>query len=86
LSVLRIFHKLNMSSSISVTRKHSNSLVEDDNDFDLPQPKSKRMKSENEVSETSSEGDSSEDSIKVARMAAAMKTIIEVIFPLCEMF
>jgi hypothetical protein len=67
-----------MSAPVPANRKHSNSLVEDDNEFDLPQPRSKRMKSDNEVSETSSEGDSSEDNSKVARMAAAMKTIIEV--------
>ena len=54
-------------------RKHTNSFVEDDQEFDFP--KAKRVK-ESEVSDTSSE-DTAEDN-KLTRVAEAMKTIIEV--------
>ena len=54
-------------------RKHTNSFVGDDAEFELPV--AKRVK-DSEVSETSSEGTA--DDGKLARMAQAMKTIIEV--------
>lgn len=58
-------------------RKHTNSFVEDE-EFDLPL--AKRVK-DSDSSETSSEG-TVEDN-KIARMAEAMKTIIEVSFLAC---
>jgi GTP cyclohydrolase I len=57
----------------TVNRKHTNSFVEDDTDFDLPP--TKRVKSEGDISEISSE--QSADENKLDKMANAMKTILE---------
>lgn len=64
-----------MSQTVSSLRKRSSSFVgEDDTDMDMQL--SKKVK-DSEMSDTSSEGKSDPDD-RLQRMAAAMKTIIEV--------